>query len=125
MIYYLLEKEWKKFEIREKCQNKDSWPDRTFWSVCVTVTALLGDYVFLFSFSALQVQKSELFSVIQSMSGIGGPRSSVSLPNQTHRKNQNSDPRHTCLFLRALSRKSGPWESTHYLVTGRSHRWRW
>lgn len=64
MIYYLLEKEWKKFEIREKCQNKDSWPDRTFWSVCVTVTALLGDYVFLFSFSALQVQKSELFSVI-------------------------------------------------------------
>ena len=91
----------------------------------MTVKALFGDYIFLFSFSALQVQKSELFPVIQSMSGIGGLRSSVSPPNQTHRKNQSSDPKHTCLFLRALSRKSGPWESTHYLVTGRSHGWRW
>ena len=69
------------------------------------VTELLGDFIFLFSFSALQVQESELFPVIKSMSGIGGLKSSVSLPYPTH-KNQNSNPRHTCsllLFLESLA----------------------
>lgn len=102
--------------------NNLSAKHRDILTELYAVTELLGDFIFLFSFSALQVQESELFPVIQSMSGIGGLKSSVSLPYQTH-KNQNSNPRHTCsLFFRALSGKSGLWE-THYLMTGRSWRW--
>jgi len=91
--------------------NNLSAKHRDILTELYAVTELLGDFIFLFSFSALQVQESELFPVIQSMSGIGGLKSSVSLPYQTH-KNQNSNPRHTCsLFFRALSGKSGLWET--------------
>lgn len=64
------------------------------------MAALLGDFIALFSFSSLQVHKSELDP------GYVWPWTTdvLSLPNQTHKKNQNPDSEHVCLLFRALSR---------------------
>lgn len=83
------------------------------------MTALLGDFIFLFSFSALQAQESELFPVTQSMSGLGGLKSSVSFPYQTHKNQKSNQDIHVLcssgLFLESLAcgkhiiwRQAGP-----------------
>ena len=55
------------------------------------------------------------------MSGVGGLMSTVLLPNQTHKKNQNPIPKDMCLLFGALSSMS--WSVggiTHCSVTERS-----
>lgn len=70
------------------------------------MTALLGDFIVLFSFVTSQVEISQFFQLIQNMSGLRELMSLVLFPNQTHKKNQNLDPKHMCLLFRALFRMS-------------------